>query len=253
MNIQKTEAILLNKKDVRETSVIASFFTKEFGKIKGLIKQVRGAQSKFGLYVHEFSRYDLVFYDKVRTDTYMITQCDLIEPYEAIAGDIDKRLKAFYILELIDKFTALRDEEKKIYQLLQWILDRIASQGFYEKDIILFQLKLLDYTGFLPQLENCLNCSAKIDKQAYFSIRLSGLLCQDCVSADTQAGVFSKGGIASVNMIRRQEIEKLKCTMITGSVARELNSLLHMFIAYHLGEHLKTSAVFEEIKGLYVY
>ncbi len=55
MPIQKTQAILLSKKEVRETSCIVSFYTEGFGKIKGLIKAVRGARAVVGVYVKEFA------------------------------------------------------------------------------------------------------------------------------------------------------------------------------------------------------
>jgi DNA repair protein RecO (recombination protein O) len=240
VGIEKTEAILLSKRDLRETSVIAHFFTKDFGKIKGLIKAVRGPLAKFGVYLHEFAKYDIVFYDRARSDTYMVTQCDLIEPYADIAQDIDKRLIAFYVLELVDKFTSLRDASLEIYQLLGWILGRIKHERFFEKAIIIFQIKLLEYSGFLPHLEGCVECSAKIPAEACFSVRLSGLLCQDCGPGDIQAMLLSKGAISSIDMIRKQKIEKLGMAMITSSVARELQVLLDGFISYHLGEHLNT-------------
>ena len=250
MAIQKTEAILLLKKDIRETSVVASFFTKDFGKIKGLIKAVRGPLAKFGIYLHEFARYDIVFYDKARSDTYMVTQCDLLQPYQGIAQDIDKRLKAFYAMELVDKFTALRDDSPNIYQLLEWMLGCLEKERFHEKTIIIFQIMLLEHTGFLPQLENCIECSKKIEGPARFSVRLSGLLCQLCLSSEGQAVALSKGAISSINMIRKQKTEKLSGAMITGSLVGELGAMLEGFISYHLGEHLKTSAMLKHIKEI---
>jgi DNA repair protein RecO (recombination protein O) len=246
VGIQKTEAILLSKRDIRETSVIAHFLTRDFGKIKALVKAVRGPQARFGTYLQEFARFDIVFYEKVRSDTYMVTQCDLLEPYDDIAQDLDKRLKAYYVLELVDKFTALRDESLAIYQLVEWILARIRLERFFNKAIIIFQIKLLEETGFLPQLENCVECSNRIKGHAYFSVRLSGLLCQDCLASDLQRTELSKGAVASINMIRKQRIEKLGTAILTSSVAKELQVMLDNFIAYHLGEHLKTLAFIKQ-------
>ena len=115
MSIQKSEAILLSKRDVRETSAITLFFTKEFGKIKGLIKGVRGPEAKFGLYLSEFAKYDIVYYEKRKGDAYLTTQCDLKDAYLEIAQDLDKRLNAYYVLELVDKFTAQDEKNTDIY------------------------------------------------------------------------------------------------------------------------------------------
>jgi DNA repair protein RecO (recombination protein O) len=144
----------------------------------------------------------------------------------------------------------LRDDSPKIYQLLEWMLDKLRVERFPERAIIIFQIMLLEYTGFLPQLENCVECSRKIDTQGVFSIRLSGFLCQNCLGADNQAIALSRGAISSINMIRKQKSEKLSSAMITGSLVSELDTMLYRFISYHLGEHLKTSAMLKEINAL---
>ena len=241
MSIQKSEAILLTKRDIRETSSIAEFYTKDFGKIKGLIKGVRGPQAKFGIYLHEFAKFDIVFYDKRKADTYMITQCDLLNPYTEIAEDLDKRLNAFYVIELVDKFTPLGDKCTELYHLLEWVLGRICKERFSDREIIKFGFKLLENAGFLPQFGQCVKCSGDISKDTRFSVRLAGLLCANCHNADIQAMPLSRGAISSINMIVRQGIEKLHNLAISNSISKELQSLLERFIAYHLGEHINTT------------
>lgn len=246
MAIQKSEAILLHKRDIRETSSIAVFYTEDFGKIKGLIKGVRGPQAKFGQYLREFGKYDIVYYEKRKADTYMITQCDLKDPYIEIAKELYKRLKIYLILELIDKFTPLEEKSPDIYRLLSWILEFVRRERFIDRAIIIFQLKLLEYSGLLPQLGVCANCSKPISKDAHFCIRLAGLLCADCRGTDIQAIPFSKGAVATINMIRKQNINQVGRLTITNAISKELNRLLDRFIIYHLGEHLRTQEFIKE-------
>ncbi|MDD5504167.1 MAG: DNA repair protein RecO [Candidatus Omnitrophica bacterium] len=241
MSIQKTRAILLYKRDIRETSVIASFYTKDFGKIKALIKSARGPMARCGTYLHEFAEFDIIFYERPRADTHMVTQCDLVEPFGKITQDLDKRLKAFYVLELVDKFTVLCDDNPDIYKLLEWILRRLDAEKFTEKALIVFRIMLLEYTGFLPQIDSCMNCGKRIERQnAAFSLRFSGLLCQECLKSDMQVMPLSKGAVASIKMIRRQGCEKLASAMVTVALMAELSNMLDRLIDYHLGEHLKT-------------
>lgn len=247
MSIQKSEAILLTKRDIRETSSIAAFYTKDFGKIKALIKGVRGPQAKFGLYLHEFAKFDIVFYDKPKTDTYMVTQCDLLNPYIDIAEDLDKRLSAFYVVELVDKLTPLGDKCTELYRLLEWILERICGERFSDREIIKFEFKLLENAGFLPRFDRCVKCSGGIIGDAAFSVRLAGLLCAKCRNADIQAMPLSRGAVSSINMIMRQGIEKLHNLVIASSIARELQSLIDKFIAYHLGEHINTTDFIRQV------
>ena len=242
MAIQKSTAILLSKKDVRETSTTVVFYTRDFGKIKGLIKGARGPQAKFGLYLSEGARYDIVYYEKRKTDVYMVTQCDMQDAYMEIADDLDKRLSAYYILELIDKFTPLEEPSTELIDLLLWALEFMRKNQYIDKAIIKFQLKLLEYAGLLPQLDTCVSCDSVALKDAYFSVRMSGLLCRDCRESDIQASPLSKGATVSIDMIRKQNIHSLGRVTITNNIEQELKKILERFIAYHLGEHLKTLA-----------
>lgn len=253
MAIQKSEAILLYKRDIRETSSIVVFYTKDFGKIKALIKGVRGPQAKFGHYLREFGKYDIVYYEKRKQDTYMVTQCDLKDPYLEIAEELYKRLKVYYILELVDKFTPLEEKSLDIYRLLEWILGFVRKEKFIDKAIIIFQLKLLEYSGFLPQLEVCANCSKPILKDTHFSIRLAGLLCANCYGTDIQAIPFSKGAVATINMFRKQNVSQLSRSTITNLISKELNRLLDRFIIYHLGENLRTQEFIKQASSSGVF
>ncbi|MFH1868591.1 MAG: DNA repair protein RecO [Candidatus Omnitrophota bacterium] len=240
MSIQKSEAILLSKRDIRETSSMVFFFTRDFGKIKSLIKGVRGPQAKFGQYLREFAKYDIVYYEKQKAAAYLTTQCDLKDAYTEIAEDLDKRISAYYILELVDKFTSQDDKSPEIYELLLWILEFIRKEKFITRAVIMFQLKLLEYAGFLPVLEACCDCSREVSSSAYFSVRMGGLLCASCRGADIQATPLSKGAISSVNLIRKNSLSQLSRLTMTNDINKELKRLLEGFITYHIGDHLKT-------------
>ena len=62
--IAKTEAIVLKSMKYRETSKIVTFYTKQFGKITGLVKSARSAKNKFGSSLNLFSHIELVIYKK---------------------------------------------------------------------------------------------------------------------------------------------------------------------------------------------
>jgi len=247
VGIQKSEAILLGKRDLRETSAIAIFLTKDFGKIKTLIKGVRGQQAKFGLYLREFAKFDIVFYEKQKSDTYMVTQCDLKEPYTDIAENLDRSMQAYYVLELIDKFIPLNQIDKEVYELADWTLSSIGTGDASDKIVTIFELKLLQQAGFLPEVDSCMSCSAGVAREMYFSIRDACLLCHDCSDADLQAIKLSKGAVSSVNMIRKSTLTQLNRLKITATVSNQIRVLIDRFIEYHLGEHLKTKEFIKQV------
>jgi len=79
--IQKAEAVVLKTYPFRETSKIAVFFSREFGKINGLLKGIRKDPKKFGTNLQLASLNDLVFYKKQSSELHLVGQCDLKQDF----------------------------------------------------------------------------------------------------------------------------------------------------------------------------
>ena len=73
-----SEAILLKKFDLRETSILLTFFTKESGKIRGVIKGVRSPQPQFAGVYEPFTLDKITYYEKKNKDLFVISHCDLL-------------------------------------------------------------------------------------------------------------------------------------------------------------------------------
>ena len=100
MAIQKTDALLLRKKDLRETSLILSFFTRDFGKINGVLKGVRGSRARGNANPLYFSLDQIVFYEKKKSDLFIISQCDTQEILpsgspEQVRDEVKRRIDDF--------------------------------------------------------------------------------------------------------------------------------------------------------------
>lgn len=241
MAIQKTAAICLSKRDIRETSCIAHFYTQDFGKIKGLIKGVRGPRAVFGIYLQEFADYYIVYYEKKRKDVFTVSECEMRQSFKNLNKVLDRRLWAYYIVELVDKLTPTEDVNSDIYLLLLETLKLLNSERFIDKVIIAFQIKFLHLLGLMPQLERCVNCSGNLSKDVHFSTRFGGLLCNKCISADVQSFAVSNGAAASVKLLDKTPLLSLSRVSISQELRKEISQLLEKFIDYQLGEHLKST------------
>ncbi len=251
MAIQKTTAILLSKKETRETSCIVHFYTNGFGKIKGLIKAVRGQRAVFGIYLQEFAEYDIVYYEKKRKEVYTISECDLKGTFRQLNADLGRRLWAYYIVELVDKLTALEDNNSNVYWLLLQTLRLLDSERFIDKVIMIFQIRFLKYIGLMPQLEFCVNCGNKLSQNSnvHFSVRFAGLLCDKCFGADIQSFAISKGAAASIRVLAKTHVSGLSRISIGKKLRGEISELLNRFTDYQLGEHLKSARFIKAVEA----
>ena len=105
MAIQTTEGIVLRKQNLRETSIILKFFTRDFGKISGVIKGARGPSAAIGHNPQAFSQNSVVFYERKKSNLSTISHCDLLNFFEPIRSDLERTIYADYFLELVDTVT----------------------------------------------------------------------------------------------------------------------------------------------------
>jgi DNA repair protein RecO (recombination protein O) len=134
MAIIQTEGIVLKSFDFRETSRIATLFTRGQGKVSGVLKGIRKDPAKFGSSVELFSVNDIVYYQYRNSDLHLISQCDMKTFYHPIRQDLKKSLAASYILELVYKMMPAEEVNTEIYQLMLDFLevfDRDYNTPFY--------------------------------------------------------------------------------------------------------------------------
>ncbi len=239
--IVQTEGIVLKTFDFRETSRIATFFTKDYGKVKGVLKGIRKDPKKFGSHIDKFSVNDLVYYQSRNSDLHLISQCDLKEYFFPVRQDYKRSLAANYALELVNMIMPVEEENKDIYAMLRQYLQSLGDIADIDKLVHAFQIKTLLFSGFRPHLDCCVKCEKKVHARAQFSLRSGGLICGECPIDELNATTISQGAVASILYIEKSDWEKCLRLGLTPSVKKELKYILNHFLVYHLERQLKTA------------
>jgi len=150
MTIQKTEAVLLRKRDLRETSLILSFFTRDFGKVHGVLKGARGARARSGVNPLFFTLNQIVYYEKRKSDLFIITQCETQQVFLNILKEWERASAAYYILELVDVFTESGGDSGVIFEALLNSLSALDSKKEPGAISRLFEVRFLRALGLWP-------------------------------------------------------------------------------------------------------
>jgi DNA repair protein RecO (recombination protein O) len=239
--IVKTEAIVLKSYDLRETSKIVTFYTREFGKIKGVMKGVRKDPRKFGSSVDKFTVNDIVFYQYRNSDIHLISQCDMKEFYGPIRQDLKRMTAASYILELVDAILPVEQKNEDIYDLILQYLSSLQTDQDVNKLVHIFQIKTLSYSGFRPHLDSCVKCTKKVLGQTRFSMKLGGLVCDICRAGDGDVSPISRGTVASIIHIEQSEWEQTLRLGLSVAIKKELKYVLNNFLVFHLEKNLRSA------------
>ena len=243
MAIHTTDAIILREYDVRETSLLVTFFTRDFGKIKGLLKGVRGPKGPLGYQVQVFTLNRIVFYESKKADIHIVSQCDLLDFFEDIRKDIAKTGHAYYFIELVDALTEKSAESAEIFDLLLNSLNLLKTDASPKRIARILEIKLLLLSGVMPRLDACVSCGSAIKAKKgplKFIYKFGALLSKTCGEKDSTSRHILAGTVNFIDHIKRAPYEKAENIKVSKDVGEELEGLMKRFLAYQLDTQLKS-------------
>jgi DNA repair protein RecO (recombination protein O) len=250
MSIHKTEAIVLRKRDFRETSLIAEFYSKDYGKFSGVLKGIRAKPGKFGSTVEPFSHTEVVFYRSRSHDLHLVGQCDTRDNFDAVRSDMIKSIIGGYMMDMLNALMMTEDKNEQIFSFSLECLRELSRAPNPHKIETIYKIKMLSLSGFKPHFDSCVSCSSRISRSARFSVSRGGLLCGRCCLKDASARLLFQGTIASILYLQRSDMRSCLHLGINPQIKRELDMALNSFLEYHLGKRLKSQRVLESVAGV---
>jgi len=247
--IVSTPAFVLKTFDFRETSRIAVFFTRDDGKIKGLLKGIRKDPRKFGSVLGVGSLNHIVYYKKRTSEIHLVSQCDLIDDFFLRRHHLEDVGVVHLAVELVECLMPLEDANRAVFDLLFEFLNIFDSQAGPRLAKI-FQIKMLALSGFKPHFDSCCVCDGRLTSGYVFSHKKGGLLCRRCVGHDPQAEVVYPGTISTILYWERQGLRQGMRLGLHPRVRAQLATMLERFTYFHVGKRLKSERVLQQILDL---
>jgi DNA repair protein RecO (recombination protein O) len=241
MSIVKTEAIVLKKRDYRESSLLVDFFTNDFGKVKTIIKGARRNKANINGDLAIFSCNHIVFYESKHTDINKLTQCQLIDRFEKIRKDISKIAVASYFIELVDALSSVQDPNQELFETLKRSLELLGDNEYPSIIATVFQIKLLHLSGILPDLEACCVCKKRISPEGiFFSVFLGGILCKRCADSEPSGVNISQDALNAMKGISKLVLNKARDFDFPAPIRLELDDILRDIFRFHVERNLKS-------------
>lgn len=248
MSIHTTEAIVLNTYDFRETSIIANFYTRNYGKISGVLKGIRKNPEKFASPLELFSHNEIVFYRKTHSTLHLVSQADLRDNFIGIRNNILKIGIGSAMIELLNALMPQEDINEDIFNISLLSLKELERNYDSEKIMMIFKIKILALSGFKPHFDSCVSCGDKIFGHSKFSVILGGLLCAHCAHKDLRAKSIFRGTVATILHIEKNEFKNNLNLGLNPLIKKELGFVLNSFLNFHLGKKLKSEEVINNLK-----
>ncbi len=248
----KTTAIILNSLDYGESDRILTFYTEEFGKLKGIAKGARRSKKRFPNALEPFSLLHVIFSKRERDTLVLIENCDIINHHPGIRENLDKTLVSSYLLELTDKFTQEGKKDMALFQLLKNFLHMIDSGIHSEELIRFFEIRILKLSGYEPIFDRCMLCNKPVshDELYRFVPSKGGIKCKTCHQNSFDSFPVSVGTIKSLLLGKEIDIQKINRINLSDQSAQESKIILSRFIHHLLGTELKSLHVLNQIRKM---
>ena len=249
MGALKAEGIVLRKYYLRETSYILVLYTREFGKIRGVLKGVRKPFPQFSGNFETLSLCRILFYKKKKSSLDLITQCESTDYFNKVRDDLEKLVNATYFTEMVDAVTSDNDADPGIFDILKSSLGMLGRSSGAKRTRRIFEIKLLSALGFSPQVDECVKCSKSVDEKSFFSAASGGIMCTQCNKGSEDNIPVSLGAIKFMRKIQSSDIEKAEHIKIGQEIGLETEKILDTFVRYQLGRPVKSLKFLSELRG----
>lgn len=236
MNLYKTEAIVLKDYDLGEQDKIVVFYSRRYGKVRAVAKGARRIKSRFACVIQPPSYSSLLIYKNRRGGLDVVSECVAKHQFSGIKEDLVRFAYVCYVIELIDKLTEEGESQSSLFQILLKSLFLMESIPKCSLNLLIesFQLKLLNILGYQPYLKGCINCEKRVSSTSYFyfSLRLGGLLCENCKSIDERRVSLSREVFLLMRRLLSLELEEISGEKINKEIVKETEVILRTYLSY---------------------
>lgn len=146
-----TEVIILGRKNFGEADRILTVFSKHYGKLRIIAKGIRRPTSRKKGSLEIFTHARLLLARGRNMD--IVTDAEVKQSFTSWRMDLRKVGLAYHLVEIVDRMTAERQENKEIFDLLASSFEKLTSLGYWELYGFTqtFKMKVLEELGFLER------------------------------------------------------------------------------------------------------
>ncbi len=247
--VYRTEVVILRRQNFGEADRLLTVFSKDRGKLRVIAKGVRRPRSRKAGHLEPFTRVQLMLARGRELD--IITQAEAMDPYSRICEDLLRLGQAAYVVELLDAFTIDRDENSALYRLLVNTLERLSAGADPEIVLRYYELRLLEVSGYRPELFRCLGCGEEVHPEdQFFSPQEGGVICKHCGQERMGVRRMSLNALKVLRYYQRNTFAYVSSVHIRAQTHEELRALMEEYLSYILERKLNSPGFLRRVRGL---
>jgi DNA repair protein RecO (recombination protein O) len=177
MAVLTSEAVILRTWPVHEADLIVSFFTRDYGRMRGVAKSALKSRRRFGGALEPMTLARAWFAERPRQELMRLDQLEILRSPLAAPVDHARMAVLSFFAELLDEALPEHDPQETVFRLLVSVLEQTTVEQPW-MPLTYFSLWMTRLMGLLPGIAHCLACGEALDPGAVsFNASADGLFC----------------------------------------------------------------------------
>jgi DNA repair protein RecO (recombination protein O) len=177
MALLTSESVILRTWPVHESDLIVSFFTRDYGRVKGVAKAALKSRKRFGGALEPMTVARAWFAERPKQELVRLDQLEIIRSPLSLPVDLTRMAVLSYFAEVLDEVLPEHDPQDTVFRLLIAVLEQTTVEQPW-MPMTYFSLWMTRLMGLLPDIGHCIACGEVLHPpEISFSFHADGLFC----------------------------------------------------------------------------
>jgi DNA repair protein RecO (recombination protein O) len=155
-------------------------------------------------------------------------------------------------VELLDRFTAASDDEDdaSLFELLETTFERVATDDDPRLAVRYYEMRLLDLTGFRPELSECVICREPVKPEdQFFSFAEGGIVSPTFAHLGGALTPITLMTLKLLRHMQRSPYSHVKSLNISPALHTDVEKVMLAYITYLLERRLESVDFIRRIRS----
>jgi DNA repair protein RecO (recombination protein O) len=247
MSVLTSEAVVLRTWPVRESDLIVSLFTREYGRLHGVAKAALKSRKRFGGALEPMTHARAWFAERPRQELVRLDQLEIIRSPLSAPVDQARMAVLSFFAEVIDEALPERDPQETVFRLLLSVLEQTTRETPW-MPLTYFSLWMTRLMGLLPDIGRCIVCAEPLrGAEVSYGSYTDGLVCD--LHRNGSANALSTDSWQLAQRMLKAPASAFAAEPWTRKRGQDLRRFTLQTLERHLEKKLKTAEALARLGG----